>query len=484
MVNSLNPYIPSDDKPWNAQRARHLYNRLGFGADWTIIANSLTQAPGMVVDQLINQAVTTPSPEVPYWANWAYDDYPADDMETYFQVKNEFFQRWIREMAQGGLLNKLALFWHNHFVTEEEVYDCNAYMWSYYELIHRRAIGNFRGFVEEMGVNPAMLIYLNGNLNVAEEPNENYARELMELFTIGEGNGYTQDDIVEVARALTGWRINMYECEQQAYFNPNLFDNGPKTIFGQTGNWDYDGIHGLIFSLRAEQVANYICGKLYRFFVYEKEDPEIVQQLANTFIENNWEIAPVLRQLFASEHFFESRHFNARIKSPVEALISVIKLTGGTLGDNFDQDLVGYMTNQTSVLGQEIFNPVDVAGWQEYHTWLSENTLTRRWNSCSTVLTSLYGFSNTMRDKLQTLAVDLTSPTESDPVEVTRVLTAHFLNRELDPDLLEVAVLHFKGDLPENYFEDGTWDINFGDLPEQILSLIIYLMRLPEWQLC
>ncbi|MEN0003142.1 MAG: DUF1800 domain-containing protein [Bacteroidota bacterium] len=482
MVNTINPYQPSDSKPWNAQRVQHLYNRFGFGADWATLQAALSQSPIDVVNQLIDSALALSAPEVPYWALWTYDDYP--DEETYFQEKSLFFQRWVSEMAVEGPRSKMALFWHNHFVTREEDYDCNAYMWSYYALLHQYAFGNFRTFVEEMGLNPAMLIFLNGNFNIASEPNENYARELLELFTMGESNGYSQNDIVEVARALTGWQINMYACETAPFFNPNLHDQTSKTIFGQTGNWNYQDVHELIFTLRSDQVATFICEKLYRFFVYEKVDPIIVESLATTFKNNNWEIAPVLRQLLSSEHFFEERFINARIKSPLEAGVSVIKLTGGALESNYNQDLIGYLTFIASSLGQEVFNPIDVAGWQEHQTWLSENTLTGRWSFCTNILYSMYGFSGDMRSKLHALTRNLVGPTEADVRVVTEALVQYFLNTPLDEPLFEVALLYFKGEVPENYFEDGTWSVNYNQVPEQTLNLFIYLMRLPEWQLC
>jgi hypothetical protein len=485
MVNTLTPYIPSSEKPWNARRVQHLYQRLAFGTDWDTIQNGLSQSPQDLVNQLISTAANLPEPDEPFWALWSYDDYPQDDMQTYFQVKSEFFQRWIQEMIQEGVRSKLALFWHNHFVTREETYECNTYMWTYYRVLHNYAFGDFKEFVEQMGLTPAMLVFLNGNLNVAAEPNENYARELMELFTMGEGNGYTQDDIVEVSRALTGYQINMYACQVAPFFNPGLYDQTPKTIFGQTGNWNYLNVHDLIFEYRQEEVANFICGKLYKFYVYEEIDENIVQGLAQTFIDNNWQIEPVLRQLFSSEHFYEERFINARIKSPLESLISTVQLTGAELNTNFDQNLIGTITYGASNLGQEVFNPVDVAGWQEHHTWLSENTMTRRWSLCTNILNNIFNFgSGFLQNDFRTLAVAVSSPDETDPLVVTQGLVRHFLNRDLDDNLLQIALQYFKGEIPENYFQDGTWTVNYADMPAQVLNLLFYLVRLPEWQLC
>lgn len=485
MVNTLEPYVPSPDKPWNRRRVQHLYQRLGYGARPADL--NLDRSPSELVDYLLDSVQELPPPEVPYWAEWTNEDYPDDDGETYFTVKGEFFRRWLAEAADPALSirNKLALFWHNHFVTEEEVYNCNSYMWSYYELLHRFALGNFRTFVEEMGKNPAMLIYLNGNLNVAGEPNENYARELMELFTMGENNGYTQDDIVEMARALTGWRLNMYGCYNNVTFDPAYFDAGQKMIFNQIGYWDYEAVHQLIFLGRSAEVSEFICGKLYRFLVYEEPDPLILQEMAQTFRDNNWEIAPVIRQLLKSEHFFEERFMAARIKSPIECLVGLVHRMGATAGNNYNDDFVGYLMYGASELGQEVYNPVDVAGWQEHHSWLTENTLTARWGLTTNMMYSLLYFNDgALRQPLRQLAISLVGQEEQNPEVVTQALAEYFLNQLLPPEQLETATLYFKGEVPENYFEDGTWSLNYGEVPEQIANLLTYLIRLPEWQLC
>jgi hypothetical protein len=485
MVNTLNPYIPSASKPWNFQRAQHLYQRIGYGTHYSQL--ELELSPAELVDQVIDNILQLPPPEVPYWAYWSDDDYPDDEGDTFFTIKNEFFRRWQSEATDPELCfrNKLALFWHNHFVTEEEVYFCNAYTWSYYELLHRFCLGNFRTFVEEMGKNQAMLVYLNGNLNIAEQPNENYARELMELFTMGENNGYTQNDIVEVARALTGWRLQSFGCYNPVGFAPGLFDNGQKTIFGQTGNWGYDDVHELIFTERAVEVSEFICGKLYRFFVYDDIDPTIVQGMAATFRDNNWELEPVIRELLKSEHFFEDRFIGARIKSPIECLAGLIHRMGAAANENYDDGTIGYIAYGSAELGQAIFNPVDVAGWQEHHTWLTENTLTTRWGISTDIMyTLVYHNDGSLREPLRMLAINLTDSNETDPRVITAALAEYFLNRPLDERLLDVATLYFKSEIPDNYFEDGTWTLYYGEVPEQIVSLLIYLIRLPEWQLC
>lgn len=483
LMTTLLPYTPGAAKPWNAARVQHLYQRLGFGGSKAEIDTGLGMTPATLVDNLIDNILTQASPTPPPWANLTYADYNGDN-DLYFQHKIEFFHRWMREMITEGFRPKLALFWHNHFVTEEEVYDCNGYMWTYYKLIHDFALGNFRTFVEEMGKNPAMLVYLNGNLNVAEEPNENYARELLELFTLGEGNGYSQDEIVEVAKALTGWQLDMYNCDQQVALDDSLFDNTPKTIFGQTGNWNYEDVHELIFTYRKDQVAQHICTKIYRYFVYDKPDAAIIQGMMQTFIENNWELAPVFRQLFKSEHFFEEQIMNTRIKSPIEAVVQPYRLAGITFGEAINEDWMGYLVYMVDELGQKMFSPIDVAGWPGYHDWINENTLTIRWQFSADIIYGGLLSTDAGRDSLRELAIALTSSTEKNPQVVTEALIRHFLKRDLEPELLNAAVAYFKGEIPENYFTNRLWNLYYDEVPYQIGNLLFYLLRLPEWQLC
>ena len=482
LVNTLDTYQPSADKPWNTSRIQHLYQRLGFGASRQNIIDGLTQSPEVLVDALIDAIVNMDAPEAPEWAYWTWDDY-NDDIDLYQQHQSDIMIRWVREMADPTLQfrSKLALFWHNHFVTEYEVYSCPSYMWAYFNLLHVQCLGNFKSFIEEMGTNPAMLNYLDGDQNFAGEPNENYARELMELFTMGENNGYTQDDIVEVARALTGYTQDMYNCEQP-YFDANLHDFGPKTIFGQTGNWNYQDVHDLIFTVRKEQVKEFICTKIYKAFVYEKPDSIIIAAMGQTFEDNDWELAPVFRQLFKSEHFFEQRFVNAMIKSPLELYHGFIRQLDLEFGVDYTDDNIGDITFFTGRIGQEIFNPPDVAGWPGHHAWINENTLTQRWSQMQQVLFDSIADNDETRTKLRDLALELTD--SSNDVEfVTATLATFFLNTTLDDGLLETAVQYMKGEVPENYFMDGTWNLYFEEVPDQIINLLFYLTRLPEWQL-
>ncbi len=478
VVDPLQPYVPSAEKPWNARRVAHVYRRLGFGASLAQIQQGLQMSPSELIDQLFDTAIDLGTPDPPFWGGYTSADYDADP-DSLYTHRAEMRKRWMTEMLDEGIRAKMSLFWHNHFVTELIDYGCNAYMWDYYSLINEYAFGNFKVFVREIGKSAAMLDYLNGNLNVVGSPNENYARELMELFTMGESNGYTQGDIVEMARALTGWQAKAYLCTP-AYYDAARHDNGTKTIFGQTGNFNFNTAHNLIFSARAQQVAHFIPTKIYKNFVYQYPDSEVIDGLAQTFQNNNWELLPMMKQLFKSEHFFDDQFINARLKNPLESMIPLLKSAGVQSADmdNNWWNAIGYWS---FLLGQEIFNPPNVAGWPGYRTWLNESTLTARWKFNSSVAYYITT-KEPLRENLRNLAITLSNDS-NDPQVIVAALVEHFIGQTLEPVHLTAAVAYFKSGIPENYFLDGSWNLYWDEAPYQIVNMLYYLVKLPEYQL-
>ena len=256
-VESLDKYVPSMDQPWNEQRIKHLYRRLSYGAALADIQTAKNKSPEQLVDELIDGAMTTPFPNQPEWATWDYrhfEERAANDEERDELVNQaiyEWLKTWVKDMMENDVRGKLVLFWHNHFVAQLETYYFPRYLYDYHQLLQQLAFGNFKDFVHEMGKNTAMLLFLNGVESTKYEPNENYARELYELFTLGRDNGYTQEDIEETARALTGWN-NLSVWGFPILFGSNYADQGEKTIFGQTGNWGYDDVTEILFTQRKD----------------------------------------------------------------------------------------------------------------------------------------------------------------------------------------------------------------------------------------
>ncbi len=476
-------YTPRPSKPWDSRRIAHLYNRIGFGANHQQIATALTMNPTDLIDQIVDSAVVLPLAPEPYWADWTTDpvnDYAEGEAmgSSFNSQANTHRREWtvqlFNDMLSNGFRDKLILFWHNHFVTQFSTYTCSSYLHKYYKVLGEYSLGNFRDFVYEIGKTPAMVRFLNADQSTKYHPNENYARELLELFTMGVDNGYTQEDIVEISKALTGFQAR--GC-RDTEFRPDYFDTDDKTIFGQTGPWNYDDVHDLIFEYRPNNVAEYICEKLYRYFISTDVDLTIVNELAVTFKNNNFELAPVFKQLFKSEHFFDDKNIGVRIKSPAQYFMSFIHQAGF----EYDDDLMNGMRSACEVLGQYIWEPIDVAGWQGQRSWLNEDTLTRRWD-----LTEQYLFNDISSLSLDNL-VDLAkavSGNSNDPAYVTQTFIDHFLPIGFnDAEAYSSATNVFKGEIPQNYFDQGFWNLDWSVAGEQLLSLLVHLIRQPEFQL-
>lgn len=476
-TGTINPYLPNADMPWNRLRASHLYRRLAFGATDQQIVAALAMQPTALVDQLVNAAVAAPLSPPPSWYDWTrapINDYTDFDSEIYGH-REELSVLWLNAMFDHSLRNKLALFWHSHFATEWNVYRCSSYMYEYFKLLQQHAVGNFKQLVYQMGISPAMLLYLNGNISTKDAPNENYARELMELFTMGRDNGYTQEDIVELSRALTGWEATDETC-QPASFNPANFDDTDKTIFGQTANYNYATAIDLIFAQRATEISQYICGKLYRFFVSTEPSPSIINALAQTFANNNFELAPVLRQLFKSEHFFDEYNIGHLIKSPIENYLQFAH----TLSMPYDNGTITGFYYAAIDQGQELWNPPNVAGWPGQRAWMNETTLALRWDGISYWI---YYFPYSVWYYLRDMAIALTDNT-NDPALAAAAIVDFLLVKGLPTASdYQIATDVFKGSIPQNYFDEGVWSLEWSEVIDQIKALLYHIVKLPEYQL-
>jgi len=480
---SLAIYQPSTDQPWNDLRIKHLYRRLSYGISLKDLEKARNKSPEQLVDELIDQAMTAPFSTKPQWATWDYRHFEQEEPDD--EKRNElmdtsiykWLQEWVYDMQKNDVRGKLILFWHNHFVTQLETYYFPRYLYDYHHLLQKMALGNFKDFVHEMGKSTAMLLFLNGVQSTKYEPNENYARELYELFALGRDNGYTQQDIEETARALTGWNaLDIWGFPVQ--FESSLWDKGEKTIFGQTGNWGYDDVTEILFQERKDQIAPFICQKIYTAFVNPEPNEIIIDQLAETFKNNDWEIAPVLKQLFKSEHFFDENYIGVQVKSPYELFLNFFKEVDFQL----DEDTVGSLAYFTGMLGQTLGTPVDVAGWQGNRTWIDTARITGRWRVMGW---TVYGVMDNQPEKLTQLAATLAGGYGvNDPALVTQKVMDYFLPTELHtPEIYERATEAFKVEIPRNYFDDGSWNLNWDTVPWQMTSLLQYLIRVPEFQL-
>ena len=496
----LEPYT----EPLDRQQAAHLLRRTSFGAS----ADRLDQLIGMPGNEaaalLVDEALAAPMPGRPAWASsyppW---DAPEDVQNEYFDRQFPWFEEyaveWIEEMYHVGLREKLTLFWHDHFATEWGTYFFSIMTYQYVSLLRQHALGNFRDFVVQMGLNPAMLVYLDGQSNTGEEPNENYARELLELFTMGQFDGqgnanYTQRDIVELSRALTGWYVDYGDFTARYDFYRT--DTGEKEIFGQRGRFDFGSVHTMIFEQRARQIAEFIARKLYVEFVYITPDEAVVAEMADLFLASDFEIASVVRALLQSAHFFDVQAMGAKIKSPVALFVGMLKETGERI---LNEEAFHQMHYSMFNLGQGVLEPPNVAGWPGYRSWVSTSTLPARWEEMDYYLN--HGLVKYLVN-IVPLAEKLVDPDDPmAPFKLPVLLAEHFL--AVPASLLgqEAEEAGFKGDLrghpiPDEvmngpahvrnlakiFLGNGAW-YEWSPHPYLLHRYLVYLTHLPEYQL-
>lgn len=268
---------------------------------------------------------------------------------------------FVRTDAQ--LREKMAFFWHGHFACR----NLNVfYQQGLLDVIRKNALGSFRDMLHGVSKTAAMLNFLNNQQNRKDHPNENFAREVMELFTLGRGN-YTENDIKEAARAFTGWTANL---KGEFTFRRFQHDYGTKTVLGKTGNFDGDEVLDILLSQK--QTAKFITQKIYRFFVNEKIDDEKVNWLADRFYQSTYDIGKLMEDIFTSDWFYDDKHIGAKIKSPIELVAGIQRMLPMKL-ENPEA-----LTFLQRALGQMLFYPPNVAGWPGGKAWIDSSSLMLR----------------------------------------------------------------------------------------------------------
>ena len=476
---SITPYIPSDTNPWDIQKVKHVYRRLDYGATDATLNISVLSTPSELIDTLIQEAIDKPNPPQPEWGFWNINNYSDFENQNPAQI-NEWYSLTSIAFFNGNLKDRLAFFWYNHFVTQIETYSYAPYLYQYWDLMHTHALGNFKDFVRVVGESSAMLLFLNGFENTNNSPNENYARELYELFTLGENNGYTQMDIEETSRALTGYNhFGNGVPGNPITFNNSTFDDSVKIIFEQEGPWGYDDVIDILFEQKADLIAPFICEKLYNFFVSPDTNQGIVDAMASTFLANDFEIEPVLEQLFKSEHFYDIDAIGHVIKSPYDLTTTFIREIGFPY-DNTDNQVSDFIVYLNGLIGQDIYQPPDVAGWQRNREWINSSTLAGRWEG---IRIALYHFWNLDQEQFREFAINL-SGNSNDPAVITQSIIDFFMSRSLHTSSdYDIATTIFRWEIPDNYYDDGVWNLGWESAPYQVLLLMFHMSRMPEFQL-
>jgi uncharacterized protein (DUF1800 family) len=384
----------SSDK-WNYDLAAHLLNRAGFGGTPSEIEKLADLDPDKAISSLIDYE-SIPDPTLnPDWAKpnpeeiAAYRQIvqtgtPEEKKAAQRQQSQEYQRRllelrgwWLQRMARGPrpFQERMVLFWHGHFATSVEKVRNPYYMWRQNELFRRLATGNWQLLLTEAGKDPAMLVWLDQAQSRLDHPNENFAREVMELFSLGEGH-YTEHDITEGARALTGWSLEPQT--QQFIFRPRIHDNGQKTFLGRTGDLNGDDVIATIVA--QPQAAKFITAKLWNYFSGSEPSPELNTVLANVFRANGNNFKPFLRVMFRSQEFYGDDIVRNQVKSPVQWLIGSVRM--------LECDLPPTIASWGMIrqLGQDLFAPPNVKGWDGGVTWITTNTLLTRYNDAQALV--------------------------------------------------------------------------------------------------
>ena len=360
------------------QNIQHLYNRAGFG--WSVEARDGLHAVAQHVNTLFaNSATSTPIALITkdMLPQKRGNQMTASEKKELQKQAREFTNRlniaWLNQMhlTREVLREKMTFFWHGHFAC----HSANPFFLQELNNIHRRnALGNFKTLLVEVSKSAAMLEYLNNQQNKKEHPNENFARELMELFTLGRGN-YTEDDIKESARAFTGWGFNaMGDFE----FRPKHHDFGPKKFMGRVGNFQGEEIIDMILEKR--ETAVFIRSKLYRFLVNDVVAPHQVEELAKGFYDSGYQLAPLVSKILEADWFYSPVNKGAKIKSPVELLVGLNRL----FGVQYEDPLV--LMKFQRLMGQVLFFPPNVSGWSGGKNWIDSSSLMFRMKLPSVVL--------------------------------------------------------------------------------------------------
>jgi uncharacterized protein (DUF1800 family) len=354
------PYQPGPKSPWDLKKVGHLYRRAGFGATWAELESGLRDGPEKTIAALLKGSEEKADPAMDQIKEGVRQSNSGQQLAAWWLYRILYSPNPLRE--------KMTLFWHNHFATSNAKVRNAGFMLQQYDLMRRHALGSFRALLREMSTDQAMMVWLDIRDSKKGMPNENYARELMELFSLGIGH-YTEKDIREAARAFTGWSLRL----EETVYTAAQHDEGDKTVLGQTGNWKPDDI--VRICLEQPSASTFIVGKLYQFLVSETVPaaPELLAPLAEQFRKSDYDFGELVATVLRSNLFFSPSVYRTRVKAPVDFAQGIVRALEGRLGTTaLAQALEG--------LGQNLFHPPSVKGWDGGPAWLNGQTLLFRQN--------------------------------------------------------------------------------------------------------
>ena len=360
-------YEPSSQTPWDVRAAAHLYRRAGFGATPAELDTAVKAGPMNAVQTLLSET-TEPQSYLTQMSSLADASLATGNPE---RLSAWWAYRMLSTPAQ--LLEKMTLFWHGHFATSAEKVQDAELMFVQNQLLRKFAVGDFAGLLLEISRDPAMLVYLDSASNRKAHPNENFAREIMELFCLGEGN-YTEQDIRELARCFTGWEVK----RRKFRFNRYQHDSGTKSVLGDSGT--FGGEEGVGIVVGQDSAALFIAAKLVKYFVMdEPQPPELLAPLANFLRDQDMQIGPTVQKILSSNLFYSKHSVGRKVRSPVELAIGFLRTLDGST-DSYK------LAEALQRLGQGLLYPPSVKGWDGGRTWINSSTLLARSNLIRSLL--------------------------------------------------------------------------------------------------
>lgn len=451
--------VETEAAQFDREAAAHLLRRAGFSGTLEEIDRLTVLGREEAVDHLLNYEQVD-------------DSTMEKGLEKYIQSQNLNLTQfrpiqiwWLYRMiyTKRPLLEKMTLFWHGHFATAIKKVSIPPLMLQQNQMLRRLALGSFETLVLEVAKDPAMILWLDNNTNIKGAPNENFARELFELFTLGIRDpitgqpAYTEQDIKEAARAFTGWTIR----RGQFYFNASQHDDGEKRVLGRTGNLNGNDV--VAFACAERSTGRFIVKKLWEFFAYPTPEPHIIEALADVYFASKYNMKAVMRALFLREEFYSEQARFANVKGPVELVVGAMRQLQA---DYNIRVLPGFL----SLMEQDLFNPPDVSGWDGDLKWINTATMLVRYNFANAVVTARGGNTGTFKPESLLAGKNLQTPEQ----------LVDYLLHVLGPLKISAQLRQLFID----YLKDGgAFQLNQAIIDNKVRGLIHLMMTLPHYQL-
>ena len=442
------PTSSSSDSFW----IRHLLRRAGFGASPEELTHYLSLGYEGTLDELLSPDKVDDHALTAKLKLQGFDYTNLDDLQRW----------WLYRMnaSKRPLLEKMTLFWHGHFATSDSKVKNPYGMYVQNMLFRKLALGNFHEMLYAVSKDPAMIVWLDNQQNRKGKPNENYAREIMELFTMGIGN-YSENDVKEAARAFTGW-----QAPASAFlFNRNQHDFGTKTFLGETGTFNGEDIVRIL--VKQEATGRFLARKLCKFFVADEPDEAMVQRIAAVYQSSNFNIKKMLRAIFTDDVFLSNKSYHAKIKSPAEFVVGTLKLLQI---EQLDAGIPMAMER----MGQSLFKPPNVKGWDGGAAWIATDKMMNRFNFAAKMSTERF---NEVLDHTSPLAL-----VEKQGLKNSKEIVNYFLSLMVDDDvpqsthkrLIAYVASDITGKPVETIPDQKTLDAKLRGLTHLIMTLPSY----------